>query len=281
MSFQAKTLKKLNKLFPKPVHPFNMQAEGKMSYARWQYEKGADTIKFYLEYASADEMFKGKNVLDVGCGAGGKSMYYVHLGAKKVVGIDIVERYAEESKKLSEELGIEGFEFYLRDAKDTGFDDNTFDTVIMNDAMEHVAEPEAVLKELKRILKPGGRVYVNFPPYNHPYGAHLSDVIGFPWVQVFFSDKTLIEVYKDLVRDMKDGDERIKFRISENEKGEEYFSYINKMTIKRFKGIKEGAGMEVKYYNEAPLRGFLKPFCIGPLKEYFVKMAVCVFEKGI
>lgn len=278
MGLKKEALIKINKLFPLPVHPFNQQAEGKKSYAMWQYEKGKDTIKFYLEYAGAEEMFAGKTVLDVGCGAGGKSLYYASLGAKRVVGIDVVERYKEEAEQLAMELGISGFEFYVRDAKDTKFDDATFDTVIMNDAMEHVAQPEAVLKELKRILKPGGRIYVNFPPYNHPYGAHLSDVIGIPWVQLFFSDKTLIEAYKDLVKDKPDGKERVDFRISKNEKGEEYFSYINKMTIKRFKGIKESCTMTVKYYREVPLRGFLKPLCFGPFKEYFVKMVVCVFE---
>ena len=60
----------------------------------------------------------------------------------------------------------------------------------MNDAMEHVDEPEKVLDECYRILKKDGKVYLNFPPYNHPYGAHLSDAIGMPWVHVFFSRKT-------------------------------------------------------------------------------------------
>ena len=45
----------------------------------------------------------------------------------------------------------------------------------------------------------GGKLFVNFPPYNHPTGAHLSDVIGIPSVHVFFSDKTLIAAYKELV----------------------------------------------------------------------------------
>ncbi|MBR3942260.1 MAG: class I SAM-dependent methyltransferase [Clostridia bacterium] len=250
-----------------------------MRYSRWQYEKGEDTIKFYLEYTDTDEMFKDKDVLDVGCGAGGKSLYYLSCGAKKVVGIDVVAYYKEEAEGLAKELGLEGFTFLCQDAAKTDFADNSFDTIIMNDAMEHVAKPEAVLAEMKRILKPGGKLYVNFPPYNHPYGAHLSDVIGIPWVQTFFSDKTLIAAYKDLVKDKPDGAERISFRIGLDENGKEYFSYLNKMTIKRFNKIRQNADFKVCYYKEAPLRGFLKPFCKGFLREYFVKMVVCVFEK--
>lgn len=279
MRFVAKILKTVNKCFPLPIHPFNTQAEGGMRYSRWQYEKGAETIKFYLQFTDTDTMFKDKTVLDVGCGAGGKSLYYLSCGAEKVVGIDVVEYYAEEAENLAKELELEGFTFLCQDAAKTDFADNSFDTIIMNDAMEHVAKPEEVLAEMKRVLKPGGRLYVNFPPYNHPYGAHLSDVIGIPWVQSFFSDKTLIEAYKDLVKDKPDGEERVAFRIGLDENGKEYFSYLNKMTIKRFRKIKQNANFKSVYYHEAPLRGFLKPFCKGLLREYFVKMVVCVFEK--
>ena len=66
----------------------------------------------------------------------------------------------------------------------------------MNDAMEHVADPEGVLKEVLRVLNKKGKLYVNFPPYNHPFGAHLSDAIYIPWVHMFFSEKTLIKSYK-------------------------------------------------------------------------------------
>ncbi len=279
MSFGVKSLKTVNKLFKLPVHPWNTQLEGGKTYAEWQHENGEKTIQFYLQFTDADSMFKDKTVLDVGCGAGGKSLYYIKLGAKRVVGIDIVPYYKEESEALAKKLGLTGFEFYCEDASHTSFEDNTFDTVIMNDAMEHVAKPEEVLKEIRRILKPGGRLYCNFPPYYHPYGAHLSDAIAMPWVQRFYSEKTMIQVYKDFVADKPDGDERVKFRISTNDKGEEYFSYINRMTIKRFQGILKTTDFKVAYYKEVPLRDFLKPFCHGITKEYFVKMVVCVFEK--
>ena len=52
------------------------------------------------------------------------------------------------------------------------------------------------------------------------------------------------------------------------------------MTIKRFDGLRAKAGMKQAYYREVPLRGFLTPLAKLPLlKECFVKMVVCVFEK--
>ncbi|MGI6013417.1 MAG: class I SAM-dependent methyltransferase [Oscillospiraceae bacterium] len=280
MQIAVSILEAVNKIVPLPVHPFNTQASGEMSYAKWQYSKGEQTIKFYLDATTTEEMFAEKLVLDVGCGAGGKSLFYLTKGAKRVVGIDVVEKYKEESEALARELGLTGFEFFVEDASNTEFDANTFDTIIMNDAMEHVADPIAVLKEMERILKPGGKLYVNFPPYNHPYGAHLSDVIGIPWVHVFFSEKTLISAYKDLVKSKPDGDERIAFRIGTKD-NKEYFSYINKMTIKRFKKIVLQTGLNISYYKEVPLRKFFKPLCKIGLKEYFVKMVVCIFEKQL
>ena len=279
MPFSVSVLKALNHLFKKPVHPFNLQQDGKKSYARWQFEKGADTLKFYLKKFPMEEIITGKDILDIGCGAAGKSLYYVSQGAKSVTGIDVVARYEQEAAVLAKELGLsDKFRFVLGDAAKLPFEEERFDTIIMNDAMEHVDKPEEVLKECLRVLKKGGRLYVNFPPYNHPYGAHLSDVISIPWVHVLFSDKTLIAAYKELVKQYPDGDDRISFRISKHSNGEEYFSYINKMTIRRFQKIKENG--RVVYYSEEPLRSFLKPLArLGGLREFFVKMVVCVFEK--
>ena len=277
----TKLLLAVNRLFPLPVHPFNLQNEGKKSYAMWQYERGENTIAFYRERYTTEEMFRGKTVLDVGCGAAGNTMYYASQGVEKIVGMDIVAHYKDEAEALARELGFaDKFEFVVGDAAQTGFPENTFDTIIMNDAMEHVDRPDLVLAEVRRVLKPGGRLYVNFPPINHPFGAHLSDLIGMPWVHLFFSEDTLIAAYKELCKTVPDGADRIAFRISKNEQGKEYFSYINHMTIKRFDGLRANAGMKQVYYREVPLRGFLTPLAKCPgLKECFVKMVVCVFEK--
>ena len=139
----TKFLLALNRLFPLPVHPFNLQNEGKESYAMWQYERGGNTIAFYTERYTTEEMFADKTVLDVGCGAGGKTMYYASQGVKKIVGMDIVAHYKEEAEALAEQLGYaDRFTFVVGDAANTGFPDNSFDTIIMNDAMEHVDRPD-------------------------------------------------------------------------------------------------------------------------------------------
>ena len=141
-----KILMAANKCFKAPVHPFNLQCEGVKSYAEWQYEKGADTIKFYLKKYTKDEMFKDKVIADIGCGAGGKTLYYATNDAKKVYGVEILGKYEKEANALADKLGLaDKFEFVCADAAKLPFEDNSIDTMIMNDAMEHVDEPENCL----------------------------------------------------------------------------------------------------------------------------------------
>lgn len=277
----TKILLKLNKFFKAPVHPLNLQNDGVMSYAMWQYTKGAETIKFYLDFCSEEEMFNGKTIVDIGCGAAGKSLYYASRGAKEVIGVEILEKYEAESTALAKKLGLDDkFRFVCADAATLPFEDGSIDTIIMNDAMEHVADPETVIDECMRVLSKGGRLFVNFPPINHPSGAHLSDLIYIPWVHLFFSEAILVEAYKHLAATVPDGNDRISFRISKKEDGTEYFSYINHMSIKRFNRILKSKGITPAYLKHIPLRGFLKPLAVLPLlKECFVKMVVCVFEK--
>ena len=280
MRLGVKICKSLNSKFPLPVHPFNLVTEGK-TYAQWQFEKGGDTVAYFLPFSSLTEMFAGKTVVDVGCGAAGKTLFYASQGVEKIYGVEILEKYRKEAESLAATHNLAHlFEFICADAAELPFESDSIDTIIMNDALEHFPEPENVLTEALRVLRPEGRVYVNFPPYGHPFGAHLSDAMGMPWVHMFFSEKTLINVYKDAVANLPEAQQRLDFRISKDEVGREYFSYINKMTIRRAKKTVKSLGLKPAYHHEAPLRPFLKALAKLPLlKEVFVKMVVYVFEK--
>ncbi|MCL2562587.1 MAG: class I SAM-dependent methyltransferase [Oscillospiraceae bacterium] len=281
MTRKVKLCRAINAKFRIPPHPWNEATDGSMPFAQWQYERGEKTIQFYLDFTDAKSMFEGKTVVDIGCAAAGKTLYYAKLGVEKIYGVELLESFRAEAESLAAKLGLtDKFTFIQADAAALPFEDNSIDTIIMNDAMEHVDEPERVLAECLRVLKKGGRLFVNFPPYYHPYGAHLSDALGMPWIHLFFSEKTLIELYKDAVKDRPDAQDRIHFRTSERADGTAYFSYINKMTIRRFKKILKTTGLKPVYYREVPLRRPLKLFARLPVvKEMFVSMVVFVIEK--
>ncbi len=281
MLLSTRIIKLTNKILPPVEHPFNMQAEGQMTYARWQYEKGADTIACYREICTPEEMFAGKTVLDMGCGAGGKSLYYASLGALHVTGVDVVAHYRQQAEELAAELGLsDRFTFLCASAYELPFPDGSFDVIVMNDFFEHVDRPEAALREAMRLLTGTGKLYLNFPPYYHPLGAHMTDVIHMPWVQLFFTEKQLIAAYEELVRGLPDEKERLALRFSTDENGKKRFTYINRMTLRKARRIFEQTGIRPAWYRELPLRGFLTPLAKLPaVKEMFVKMAVCVIPK--
>ena len=104
MSLPVSLIKLTNKIFPPVVHPFNLQNDGVKTYAEWQYEKGADTVQFFAGKYPASVMFEGKRVLDMGCGAAGKSLYYASMGAAHVTGVEIVAHYEAEALALAEKL---------------------------------------------------------------------------------------------------------------------------------------------------------------------------------
>ncbi len=281
MSFAVGFVKLTNKIFPAVVHPFNLANDNKMTYAEWQFEKGAATIECYKGFFEPSEMFEDKEILDMGCGAAGKSLYYASLGAKRVVGVDIVPHYEAEANGLAEKLGYaDKFRFVLASADALPFPDESFDTVIMNDFMEHISNPEAALLEARRLLKKDGRIFINFPPYYHPTGAHLSDTIHMPWIHMFLSEKQLVKAYKELVKGLPDEKERLELRLTVDPDGTERLGYINKMTLKRFGRMLKSLDITPVHYREIPLRSYFKLLAKMPLlKEMFVKMAVCVIEK--
>lgn len=277
----AAVLRAINPLFPAPVHPFNLRNDSDMTYADWQYERGAQTIRFYLQSDSAEAMFRGKRVLDVGCGEGGKSVYYASLGASAVVGVDIIPEYARRAQQFAEKHGYsDRFTFLLADATHLPLDSGSFDTIIMNDFMEHVSDPKSAITEALRLCRPGGRIYINFPPYYHPFGAHLSDAIHVPWVHAFFSEDSMIRVYQALVQPLPDGEDRIRFRFSTDENGQVYLSYINKMTIARFDAILETLEITPVFYQLTPLRPAFSALAKNRLfQEALNKMVTCIIEK--
>jgi len=81
----------------------------------------------------------------------------VERGAK-VTSLDIAPKLVELTiKKCPTAKGVEGSLLELP------FDDNTFDFVISSDVIEHTPDPLAAVKELIRVLKPGGKICITVP----------------------------------------------------------------------------------------------------------------------
>ncbi|MCJ7694954.1 MAG: class I SAM-dependent methyltransferase, partial [Anaerolineaceae bacterium] len=52
------------------------------------------------------------------------------------------------------------------------FAEGNFDLILCISLIEHIRQPEDLLKELIRVMKPGGSLYISFPPFCAPNGGH-------------------------------------------------------------------------------------------------------------
>ncbi len=99
--------------------------------------------------------WRGARVLDLGCAGGFLSEALARRGAR-VTGLDPAERAiaAARSHAAAEGLAIR---YEVGSGEDMPFADAAFDAVVCVDVLEHVADLDAVLGEVHRVLRPGGR----------------------------------------------------------------------------------------------------------------------------
>lgn len=276
----ARRLVFLNRLFKPVRHPFNLENKGEMTYGEWEFSRAALSVSCFSPVYTEKEMFSGKKVLDIGCGEAGKSLYYLSRGAESVIGIDAVGAYKEKAEALSEKLGFKnGFSFVTGNASSLPFPDGSFDTVIMDDFFEHASEPEKAVREALRVLCEGGRLFIDFPPYYHPWGAHLSDAINIPWVQLLFCEKDMISAYCHLISDKPDCEKRMALKLKKDADGNFYIGYINKMTLGKARKLFLSLGINPEYEKTVPLR---RPGLISRLpifREALTHTKIYVFRK--
>lgn len=74
--------------------------------------------------------------------------------------------------------GVEESRLIRTSGESMPFPDDTFDVLLSNDVLEHVADPQQVLREAFRVLKPGGHLIFNMPNYNWIYEGHYN----IPWI---------------------------------------------------------------------------------------------------
>jgi demethylmenaquinone methyltransferase/2-methoxy-6-polyprenyl-1,4-benzoquinol methylase len=92
-------------------------------------------------------------VLDACCGTGDLAVAARAAGAAQVVGVDFSERMLERARRKAPEL-----EWVQADVLALPFDDASFDSAVVGFGVRNVENLEAALRELRRVLRPGGRL---------------------------------------------------------------------------------------------------------------------------
>ena len=98
--------------------------------------------------------YRGKSVLEVGCGAAVDLARFAKGGAL-VTGIDVAYSAIELAKANFAQQGLQG-EFSVANGEEMPLDDNQFDLVYAHGVVQYTANPPRLVAECRRVLKPGG-----------------------------------------------------------------------------------------------------------------------------
>lgn len=131
---------------------------------------------------------RGRRILDLGCGTGQDAIALAHIVGKEgeVVGIDRSEAMIREARQRAAGLDLP-VRFEVGDASALPFPDNHFDGCRADRVFQHLADPEAALAELVRVVRPGGSVVVTDPDYGSAM-IDVSDIHLARRVKTFLSD---------------------------------------------------------------------------------------------
>jgi tocopherol O-methyltransferase len=134
-------------------------ADGKEKKERRQAQ--IDLIEEVLRFALEDGDYGFSDILDVGCGIGGSSLYLAGRFAANVTGITLSPVQAERAKERAREFGLTNrTNFQVADALNMPFPDNSFDLIWSLESGEHMPDKVKFLQECHRVLKPGGTMIV-------------------------------------------------------------------------------------------------------------------------
>lgn len=99
------------------------------------------------------------SILDVGCGPGSITIDFARLvPCGYVTGVEYVPEPLEEARALASARGITNISFQVGDIHSLPFPDNSFDIAHVHQVLQHVAHPIRALREMRRVVKPGGIV---------------------------------------------------------------------------------------------------------------------------
>jgi ubiquinone/menaquinone biosynthesis C-methylase UbiE len=158
-----------------------------------QSEYDADNSNFWDAFRGVVEPrdFAGKDVLDVGCGWGGRMIALAErVGIRHLAGFDIPPRFEPTIvQDFADSRGVDS-EWKQGFGEAIPFPDERFDIALLDDVLEHVKDPRLVLTECARVLRPGGLVVVRFPSIKMMGAHHFDRATGIPAVHYLASMKT-------------------------------------------------------------------------------------------
>jgi len=265
------------------------------AYGDWRTESLANSWS-----AFADQDVTDKAVLDFGCGDGALSLF---LGEekkpKRIVGVDLVPESIDRARKALSEANIPSgveIEFLTGSTDRLPVADQSFDTLLAFDCLEHVMEPRPILQDWFRVLRPGSKCLIEWYPYKGPWGPHMEALIPIPWAHVIFGERAMFRA-AEKIYDLPEFTHR-HWDLDENgnkkpNKWRQWSSfeeqgYINKLGTKTFQIMARETGFQIprfdtRSFGGSPLRQSIgrKLMNAPGIGEYFVSYVLVELQKPL
>ncbi|WP_370572828.1 class I SAM-dependent methyltransferase [Methanomethylovorans sp.] len=194
-----------------------IRKEGSMHYVRGLMAENGASIYSILPYTSFDRiedarfplsnmesrkmkafsdilpMLHGKNILDVGCGLGTLTIKIASAKPDALVhGIDLLDSVIEQCRFNAGIEGVTNTNFVAASAYELPFEERYFDAVTCFFMLHHLNDIPRALKDIKRILKPGGEVFAVEPiDHFHDVQRDTED-----WKKLFLEAGYVVEVWE-------------------------------------------------------------------------------------
>lgn len=212
----------------------------------WFKEHFEDAPRQIVDFLAADGIsLEGRHVADVGCGDGIMALGLKELARPaKVVGFDLepvdtVRLLEEAQASKAVEVLPSGLEFRTALPNTLPADTHEFDVIVSWSVFEHAFTPVSFIKEMRRILKPDGLLFLQvWPFYRSQHGSHL-----WRWFPEGFAHLTRPEdeIVAAVRADPKGSPEDAELAVRE-------FRALNQMTVEELQRVLLAAGLFVTKY---------------------------------
>ena len=123
-----------------------------------------------------DNNIDNQNILEIGCAEAGLLKFYHERGAN-CSGIELSDTRYHNAKILNREIEINLFQADI--CIKESYEKNvlkSYDTIIIRDVIEHIEDKETALFNIFKLLKPGGKLFMSFPPKYCAYAGHQQTI---------------------------------------------------------------------------------------------------------
>jgi 2-polyprenyl-3-methyl-5-hydroxy-6-metoxy-1,4-benzoquinol methylase len=156
----------------------NIDAQSRGAYEKWHSQLDIDAsndtpwhriVRSYLPL----EALKGKSILEIGCGRGDFSCWLASQldGSAHLIAADFSLTAVSKGRDYAQSVGL-CLDWQVMDIQNIACAGSSFDVIFSCETIEHVPDPCRALRELARVLKPGGALFLTTPNYLNVMGMY-------------------------------------------------------------------------------------------------------------